>query len=48
MSIIKLITHAPQPEKIITIAAKMCYSSKTINEISQLMNKDIKKKFKAS
>lgn len=39
LSIVKLINYSPNPEKIIAIAAKMCYSDKNIDEIIKSLTK---------
>lgn len=42
--IVTLITHTPNPERIIALAAKMCYSNKSFDDISKALTaKDISK-----
>lgn len=42
--IVKLISHTPEPEKLITAAAKLCYSNSTPTQLfDRLTNEDIEK-----
>jgi len=40
-----LLTHTPEPEKIIAMAAKLCYSSSNIGDLSSLVESSRQEKF---
>ena len=42
---VKLISHTPDPEKVIATAAKLCYSSSTIDELQDGLDEEKTKKF---
>ncbi len=42
---VKLITHTPNPEQTIAVAARLCYSPATIDEVSEMLTPEKAAKF---
>ena len=42
---VKVIAHTPEPEKVISMAAKLCYSSVGVDEIEQNLTDESVEKF---
>jgi thymidylate synthase (FAD) len=40
MALVKLLTHTPEPEKVVAIAARLCYSKFTVDEIVKTITRD--------
>ena len=42
---VKLITHTPNPEQTIAVAARLCYSPATLDEVSEMLTPEKAAKF---